>query len=44
VTIADGKKGQFEKDSLIPGTLNGQVVGTESLFKQLEKAGVTGQK
>jgi outer membrane protein TolC len=43
VTIADGKKGQFEKDNLIPGTLNGQVVGTESLFKQLEKAGV-GQK
>jgi len=44
VSIADGKKGLFEKDSLIPGTLNGQVVGTESLFKQLEKAGVEGQK
>jgi len=44
VTIADGKKGQVEKDTLIPGTLNGQVVGTESLFKQLEKAGVTGQR
>jgi len=44
VSIADGKKGLFEKDTLIPGTLNGQVVGTESLFKQLEKAGVEGQK
>ena len=44
VSIADGKKGLFEKDSLIPGTLNGQVVGTETLFKQLEKAGVEGQK
>ena len=44
VSIADGKKGQFEKDTLIPGTLNGQVVGTESLFKQLEKVGLSGQK
>jgi len=44
VTIADGKKGQVEKDTLIPGTLNGQVVGTESLFKKLEQAGVSGQK
>jgi outer membrane protein TolC len=44
VTIADGKNGKFEKDTLIPGTLNGRVVGTESLFKQLEKAGVEGQK
>ena len=44
VTIADGKSGKFERDTLIPGTLNGQVVGTESLFKSLEKAGVSGQK
>jgi outer membrane protein len=44
VSIADGKKGQFQKDTLIPGTLNGQVVGTENLFKALEKAGVAGQK
>jgi len=44
VTIADGKSGKFEKDTLIPGTLNGQVVGTESLFKSLEKAGLSGQK
>jgi outer membrane protein len=44
VTIAGVKKGDLDKGTLIPGTLNGQVVGTESLFKSLEKAGVTGQK
>jgi len=44
VTIAGAKKGEFEKDTLIPGTLNGQVVGTENLFKALEKAGVPGQQ
>ena len=36
VTIADAIKGLIEKDSLIPGTLNGQVVGTEKLFKKLD--------
>jgi outer membrane protein TolC len=36
VTIADATKGLIEKDSLIPGTLNGQVVGTEKLFKKLD--------
>ena len=41
VTIAGAKKGDIEKDTLIPGTLNGQVVGTESLFKALEKANVS---
>jgi outer membrane protein len=44
VTIAGAKKGELEKDTLIPGTLNGQVVGTESLFKALEQVGVAGQK
>jgi len=44
VTIAGAKKGDIEKDTLIPGTLNGQVVGTESLFKALEKANVSGQR
>lgn len=44
VTIAGVKKGDLDKDTLIPGTLNGQVVGAESLFKSLEKAGVTGQQ
>jgi outer membrane protein len=38
VTIAGAKKGELEKDTLIPGTMNGQVVGTEELFKALDKA------
>jgi outer membrane protein TolC len=41
VTIAGIKKGTIEKDTLIPGTMNGQVVGTDSLFKALEKRGVS---
>jgi outer membrane protein len=32
VTIADAKHGQIERDTLIPGTINGQVVGTEKIF------------
>jgi outer membrane protein len=44
VTIAGAKKGDIEKDTLIPGTLGGQVVGTDSLFKALEKANVSGQR
>ena len=32
VTIADGKSGEAERETLIPGTLHGQVVGTEKLF------------
>ncbi len=44
VTIAGIKNGGSEKDTLIPGTLNGQVVGTDNLFKELEKAGVQGQR
>jgi outer membrane protein len=44
VTIAGAQKGGIEKDTLIPGTLNGQVVGTESLFKALEQANVPGQR
>ena len=31
VTIADAKHGEVEKDTLIPGTLHGVVVGTENL-------------
>jgi outer membrane protein TolC len=33
VTIADALSGQFERDTRIPGTLHGKVVGTEDLFK-----------
>jgi len=37
VTIAEaGKGGAIEKDTLIPGTINGQVVGTDKLFKKLD--------
>jgi len=44
VTIANNKAPVIEKNTLIPGTLNGQVVGTESLFKALEQSGVPGQR
>jgi len=32
VTIADAKTGEIERNTLIPGTLHGQVVGTDKLF------------
>ncbi|HUC54429.1 MAG TPA: TolC family protein [Candidatus Cybelea sp.] len=32
VTIADAKSGEVERETLIPGTLHGQVVGTDKLF------------
>jgi outer membrane protein len=35
VTIADAKHGEVEKDTLIPGTLHGKVVGVEDLLKEL---------
>ena len=44
VTIAGIQRDAVNEDTLIPGTLNGQVVGTESLFKQLEQTGVPGQR
>jgi len=36
VTIAEGKSGNIDRDTLIPGTLNGKVVGTDTLFKKLD--------
>ena len=41
VTIADAKHGQVEHDTLIPGTLNGQVVGVDKIFdnKDAKKEG-----
>jgi outer membrane protein len=33
VSIANAKSGEIERDTLIPGTLHGKVVGTEDLFK-----------
>jgi outer membrane protein len=32
VTIADAKSGEVERETLIPGTLHGRVVGTENIF------------
>ncbi len=32
VTIADAKHGVIERETLIPGTLNGQVVGVDKIF------------
>jgi outer membrane protein len=34
VTIAEAKSGDVERETLIPGTLHGKVVGTEDLFKE----------
>jgi len=42
VTIAGIQKGTIEKDTLIPGTLDGQVVGTAEFFKELEKVNIPG--
>jgi outer membrane protein TolC len=41
VTIADAKHGQVDHDTLIPGTLNGQVVGVDKIFdnKDAKKEG-----
>jgi outer membrane protein len=35
VTIADGKSGEVERETLIPGTLHRKVVGVDELFKSL---------
>jgi len=37
VTIADAKSGEANRDTLIPGTLHGQVVGTEKLLNASEQ-------
>lgn len=39
VTIADGKSGEVERETLIPGTLHGKVVGVDQLFKSLPDGG-----
>jgi outer membrane protein len=44
VTIAGAKKGEIERDTLIPGTLNGHVVGTEDLFKTLDEKSKSGNR
>jgi outer membrane protein len=44
VTIAGARKGDIERETLIPGTRNGQVVGTEELFKALDEKGKSGNR
>jgi len=44
VTIAGAKQGDIERDSQIPGTLNGQVVGTDQLFKELDNKSKSGNR
>jgi outer membrane protein len=39
VTIADAKSGAIERETRIPGTLHGKVVGTEELLKSLSDGG-----
>jgi len=34
VTIADAKSGEVERETLIPGTLHGKVVGTDDIFRE----------
>jgi outer membrane protein TolC len=36
VTIADAKTGQVEQSSLIPGTLHGQIVGMDKVYREIE--------
>ncbi|MHB8501707.1 MAG: TolC family protein [Candidatus Acidiferrales bacterium] len=39
VTIADAKSGEVDRDTLIPGTLHGKVVGMEKIFRDLPDGG-----
>jgi len=36
VTIADAKTGKVEQSSLIPGTLHGQIVGMDKVYREIE--------
>ncbi|HEX8871613.1 MAG TPA: TolC family protein, partial [Candidatus Acidoferrum sp.] len=44
VTIAGAKSGDVNRDTLIPGTLNGNVVGTEKLFRALDDQSAGAQR
>jgi len=35
ISIADAKSGKVEEDTLIPGTLHGQVVGMDKVLRSL---------
>ncbi len=41
VTIADAKTGQVEQATMIPGTLHGQVVGMDKVYKEIESKNAT---
>jgi outer membrane protein len=41
VTIADAKHGAVERDTLIPGTMNGQVVGMDKIFTNTNATNAT---
>jgi outer membrane protein len=36
VTIAEAESGEVDRETLIPGTLHGKVVGTDTIFKDLD--------
>jgi len=42
VTVADAKTGQVDQATLIPGTLHGQVVGMDKVYREIENG--NGQK
>ena len=44
VTIAGTKSGENPQDTLIPGTRNGQVIGTDALLKALDQANSSGHR
>ena len=44
VTIAGAKSGEIPQDTLIPGTRNGQVIGTDALLKALDGANSSGHR
>lgn len=44
VTIAGAKSGEVPQDTLIPGTRNGQVIGTDALLKALDQTNQSGHR
>ncbi len=44
VTIAGAKSGEIPQDTLIPGTRNGQVIGTDALLKALDGTNSSGHR
>ena len=44
VTIAEAESGEVDRETLIPGTLHGKVVGTDAIFKDLALLKDQGQR